>query len=358
MKIEYNKDLTRLNTFGMKVFCACYVEFDSVGELAEIYKDSSDNRFPHPFFHMGGGSNLLFTKDFPGTVFHSSIKFTNASSRSGQTSESSGSVFCEVGSGVLWDDFCGWCSQHGLWGPENLSGIPGEVGAAAVQNIGAYGVEAKDIIKEVKCFDVVTGEEKTLSVKDCRYGYRDSVFKDVAKGRYIVTSVLFGLSEEPAPRLEYGHVRNAVEEVVRSGPDRNLSPALVRKVILDIRHAKLPDPAVIGSAGSFFKNPVVPKSSYEFVENYAKGKYGKDYSVPHFDAGSGFIKIPAAWLIEQCGWKGYREGNVGVYEKQPLVIINATGNAVPGEILSLEKKITESVINTFGIELTPEVEHI
>lgn len=360
MKIEYDKDLTGMNTFGMKVRCACYVEFDSVEELSDIYRNTPENRFPQPFFHIGGGSNLLFTRDFPGTVFHSAINFIDAPSIAGQTLESSASISCEVGSGVLWDDFCAWCSDHGLWGPENLSGIPGEVGAAAVQNIGAYGVEAKDIIREVRCFDVVTGEMKTLAAKDCRYGYRDSVFKDTAKGRYVVTSVVFVLSGEPAPRLEYGHVRSAVEAAAGDStmPGMNLFPSLVREVILDIRRSKLPDPASIGSAGSFFKNPVVPKSSYDIVENYAKGKYGQDYSVPHFDAGSGFIKIPAAWLIEQCGWKGYREGNVGVYEKQPLVIINATGEASPDEIVALEYKIIISVQNLFGITLQPEVEHV
>lgn len=366
MKIEYNKDLTRLNTFGMKVSCACYVEFGSVGELSEIYKESEVRKFPQPFFHIGGGSNLLFTKDFSGTVFHSAIRFIRVCPRSGEQAgafpsgsvgEAAGSGCCEVeaGSGVLWDDFCSWCSDRGLWGPENLSGIPGEVGAAAVQNIGAYGVEVKDIVRKVRCFDVVTGEERWLSVKDCRYGYRDSVFKDTAKGRYVVTSVVFRLSENSGPRLDYGHVRKAVAEYAGTGP---LTPSQVRKTILEIRNSKLPDPAVVGSAGSFFKNPVVPKSSYDIVENYAKGKYGQDYAVPHFDAGSGFVKIPAAWLIEQCGWKGYREGNAGVYENQPLVIVNATGNATPDEILALERRITDSVRNLFGITLHPEVEHI
>ena len=361
MKIEYDKDLSRMNTFGMKVRCACYVEFDSVEELSDIYRNSPESRFPQPFFHIGGGSNLLFTRDFPGTVFHSAIKFIKTLSHPERSADSGVSeVEAEAGSGVRWDEFCSWCADRGLWGPENLSGIPGEVGAAAVQNIGAYGAEVKDIIKEVRCFDVVTGEERSLQATDCRYGYRDSVFKDTAKGRYIVTSVVFRLSEKVMPRLGYGHVRKAVEAVAGgcSESGDGLSPALVRKVILEIRDSKLPDPAAIGSAGSFFKNPVVPKSSYDIVENYAKDKYGQDYEVPHFDAGSGFIKIPAAWLIEQCGWKGYREGNVGVYDRQPLVIINATGQAAPEEIIALEYKIIISVQNLFGITLQPEVEHV
>ena len=370
MKIEYDKDLARMNTFGMKVSCACYVEFSSEDELSDIFRNMERYGFPQPFLHIGGGSNLLFTRDFPGTVFHSAIRFirrvdvrqddSGLKASSGAAGQP-GSVLVEAGSGVLWDDFCAWCAGEGLWGPENLSGIPGEAGAAAVQNIGAYGVEVKDMVREVRCFDVVTGEIRPLHVKDCRYGYRDSIFKDTAKGRYVVTSVVFALSSVPQPRLEYGHVRSAVEQALSSsgaGPEVSLCPSLVRNVILGIRGSKLPDPAVAGNAGSFFKNPVVPRSSYDIVENYAKSRYGADYEVPHFDAGSGFIKIPAAWLIEQCGWKGYREGNVGVYEKQPLVLVNVTGKASPDEVVALEHKIVMSVQNLFGITLHPEVEHV
>lgn len=370
MKIEYDKDLALMNTFGMKVSCACYVEFSSEDELSDIFRNMERYGFPQPFLHIGGGSNLLFTRDFPGTVFHSAIRFIRRvdvrQGDSGLKASSGaagrpGSVLVEAGSGVLWDDFCAWCAGEGLWGPENLSGIPGEAGAAAVQNIGAYGVEVKDMVREVRCFDVVTGEIRPLHVKDCRYGYRDSIFKDTAKGRYVVTSVVFALSSVPQPRLEYGHVRSAVEQALSSsgaGPEVSLCPSLVRNVILGIRGSKLPDPAVAGNAGSFFKNPVVPRSSYDIVENYAKSRYGADYEVPHFDAGSGFIKIPAAWLIEQCGWKGYREGNVGVYEKQPLVLVNVTGKASPDEVVALEHKIVMSVQNLFGITLHPEVEHV
>lgn len=348
-----------MNTFGMKVSCACFVEFSSEEELMEIFREGAEHGFPQPVLHIGSGSNLLFLGDFPGTVFHSAIRFIRPRGEAGcpETPVTQEEILVEAGSGVLWDDFCSWCAGHSLWGPENLSGIPGETGSAAVQNIGAYGVEAKDIIKEVRCLDVVTGEIRTLGLKDCRYGYRDSIFKDAAKGRYVVVSVVFRLSVRPRPRLEYGHVRSAVEAALEAA-DEGLTASLVRKIILDIRNSKLPDPARMGNAGSFFKNPVVPKSSYEVAENYARGKYGPDYQVPHFDAGSGFMKIPAAWLIEQCGWKGYREGNVGVYEKQPLVIVNLTGEATPDEVVSLERKIVDSVREKFGITLHPEVEHI
>lgn len=363
MDIRESYSLKKRNTFGMDVSCACYVEYCSVEELVEFFSSGRQHGLPLPFLHIGGGSNILFTGDFPGTVFHSGIRFISEIRPCGTTAHDadgpgSAAVLVEVGAGTLWDDFCAWCAERGLWGPENLSGIPGETGAAAVQNIGAYGVEFKDVVREVRCFDAVTCSIKTFRQQECKYGYRDSIFKQSAKGRYIVTSVVFGLSTEGGPRLEYGHVKSAVENALSESSQETLTPSLVRSVILGIRDSKLPDPRKTGSAGSFFKNPVVPKIFYEKVEHYAKSKYGQDYEVPHFDAGSGFVKIPAAWLIDQCGWKGYREGNVGVYEKQPLVLVNLTGKALPGEIVALEKKIAASVLNLFGIGLEPEVEHI
>ena len=343
----------------MNVSCACYIEYDSVEELADFFSSGRQFDLPRPFLHIGGGSNLLFTKDFPGTVFHSGIRFVSPLEGGGQADAyGAGEVMVEVGAGIRWDDFCGWCAERGLWGPENLSGIPGETGAAAVQNIGAYGTEFKDVVRKIRCFDVVTCSVKTFSRDECRYGYRDSIFKQAAKGRYIVTSVVLEVSRDAGPRLEYGHVKDAVEKALSENRQESPTPELVRSVILGIRNSKLPDPAEMGNAGSFFKNPVVPKVFYDKVEHYAKSKYGQDYEVPHFDAGSGFIKIPAAWLIEQCGWKGYTEGNVGVYAKQPLVLVNRTGAATPDEIIALEKKISDSVMNLFGIGLNPEVEHI
>lgn len=363
MHIEFNRNLKSQNTFGMDVSCDCYAEYDSAEDLAGFFSEGKQFELPQPFLHIGGGSNLLFTRDFPGTVFHSGIRFISV------LSDGSQSAAVEVGAGTPWDEFCGWCAENGLWGPENLSGIPGETGAAAVQNIGAYGVEFKDIASKIRCFDAVTSSVRIFKAGECDYGYRDSMFKKSAKGRYIVLSVIFELSREPKPRLGYGRVREAVAGALMSGADTEsgkaedvaagkLTPSEIRSVILSIRDSKLPDPSVTGSAGSFFKNPVVPKSSFDKVDNYAKSKYGADYVVPHFDAGSGFVKIPAAWLIEQCGWKGYAEGNVGVYEKQPLVIVNLTGKAVPDEIIALKDRITASVVNLFGIELVPEVEII
>ena len=370
-------DLRAWNTFGMKVSCACFVEYGTVEELEELWKmrhGMSPDGLPSPFLHIGRGSNLLFTKDFPGTVFHSDIRFISVLEGAGQQYQAGasaaetcadlaadGKMLVEAGAGVLWDDFCLWCAERGLWGPENLSGIPGEVGAAAVQNIGAYGVEAKDIIFQVKCFDCVTGHRVAFKASECGYGYRDSMFKDSAKGRYVVTSVVFTLSSVPVPRLDYGHVKEAVNsafETAGNDAEGSLSPMFVRNVILSIRNAKLPDPAVIGSAGSFFKNPVIPRSDYERIASVARIEHGTDYAVPHFDAGSGFIKVPAAWLLDQCGLKGLVAGNAGIYEKQPLVIVNLTGNASPSEILAVEAMAVKAVYEKFGVTLHPEVEHV
>lgn len=411
MDIRYNIDITDRNTFGMRVRAACVVEYDSISDLAEIRgllspdadrvgpvqdgdatgtQERPDRKLPAPVLHIGGGSNLLFTKDFPGTLLHSRIKFIRAAEAIGNDMDDSAAsqgsdfpghrdIMVEVGAGTTFDDFCAWAAEKGLWGVENLSHIPGETGAAAVQNIGAYGVEIKDVIDKVHCYDMVLGRTVSFNADECGYGYRDSLFKRDRKGRYIVTSVTFRLSAEPRPVLGYGHIRSAVESALRdrgaqagSAPAGSaiqdgreagnafpgLTPAIIRDVITGIRKEKLPEPAELGSAGSFFKNPVVPKSDYDRVASIAALYLGAGCKVPHFDMGSGFVKIPAAWLIEQCGWKGYREGNVGVYDRQPLVIINATGKAAPDEVISLEEKIVSSVRDRFGITLAPEVEHI
>lgn len=374
MTITYNQDITRRNTFRMKVSAACVVEYDSVDELAELYSGMTST-LPKPFLHIGAGSNLLFTRDFPGTLLHSCIRYMEVvethhhHEKPAAAGEDSDEVFVEAGAGVTLDDLCGWAAEKGLWGIENLSHIPGEVGAAAVQNVGAYGVEAKDVISHVNCFDTVLRRMVSFSADDCGYGYRDSLFKRDRKGRYIVTSVVFRMSTSPNPVLGYGHLKSAVEaaagfvcrpvEGLPENPGEEcVTPGLIRSVIINIRREKLPEPSELGSAGSFFKNPVVPKSAYDKVVSIAELALGEGCIVPYFDAGSGFVKIPAAWLIDQCGWKGFREGNVGVYERQPLVIVNATGEASPDEILALEAKIVKSVKDRFDIDLHPEVEHV
>ena len=402
VKTEYYKDLTKMNTFGMKVKARCFIEYDSVADLVDIEFEE----LARPVLHIGGGSNLLFTDDFKGTVLHSKIDFI-------EILDEGPEVLVSVGAGVVFDDFCAWAAKEGLWGVENLSYIPGEVGASAVQNIGAYGVEVKDVIRRVYCYDTVEEEFVSFGVEECEYGYRDSVFKDPeVKGRYIVTHVVFALSREPRPRLEYGHLKEAVSASLSGdpriepsvlthplagggmSPESNaetasrLTPMMVRKVIIKIRKEKLPEPSVVGSAGSFFKNPVISREHFERIEAAAKAEFGPDYKVPHYiietepspchpepspchpepsschperSEGSSpeqLIKIPAAWMIEQCGWKGRRSGGAAVWEKQPLVIVNYTGEAYPEEIVGLEKRIIASVKAKFGVELHPEVEHI
>ena len=366
LKKEYSKDLSKLNTFGMKVTARYFYEYDSLADLLDL----DFEELARPVKHIGGGSNLLFTRDFPGTLLHSAIRFTEV------LSESADEVLVSVGAGVVFDDFCAWAASKGLWGAENLSLIPGEVGASAVQNIGAYGVEVKDIIRTVYCYDTQEEEMARFEVSDCAYEYRDSFFKH-ADGRYIVTHVVFALQKGYSPKLEYGNIRAALglgdtpghaggdvmpgsssvmpgSSSVMPGSDRaSLTPQQVREAIIRIRREKLPEPGKVGSAGSFFKNPVVPRSTYEAV----CASVPAEVKVPHYEVGD-MIKIPAGWLIEQCGWKGKRSGNAGVWDKQALVLVNATGQALPEEIVRLENKIIVSVRERFGIELSPEVEHL
>ena len=385
IRTEYYKDLTKMNTFGMKVKARCFMEYDSVADLVDIEFEE----LARPVLHIGGGSNLLFTDDFKGTVLHSKINFIeilndnqstvepsscppdfskDSGSRSchfERSEESSTPVLVSVGAGVVFDDFCDWAAKEGLWGVENLSYIPGEVGASAVQNIGAYGVEVKDVIRTVYCYDTVEEEFVNFDVTECEYGYRDSIFKDPeVKGRFIVTHVVFALSRTPNPKLEYGNLKNALDchpERTSCHPERSegsLTPLQIRKAIIKIRKEKLPEPSLVGSAGSFFKNPVISAEHFAKIETAAKAEHGADYKVPHYDLPDGTVKVPAAWMIEQCGWKGRRSGGAAVWEKQPLVIVNYTGEAYPEEIIGLEKRIIASVKTKFGIELHPEVEHV
>ena len=364
IRTEYYKDLTKMNTFGMKVKARCFIEYDSVVDLVDI----EFGELARPVLHIGGGSNLLFTDDFKGTVLHSKIDFIEIldDCHPERSEGSSSPVLVSVGAGVVFDDFCAWAAKEGLWGVENLSYIPGEVGASAVQNIGAYGVEVKDVIHKVYCYDTVEEEFVSFGVEECEYGYRDSIFKDPeVKGRYIVTHVVFALSRTPQPRLDYGHLRDAVMassarhcEEGQSPDVAIFTPSLIRKVIIKIRKEKLPEPSVKGSAGSFFKNPVVPMEQFLKIEAAAKAEHGSDYKVPHYDLPDGMVKIPAAWMIEQCGWKGKRSGGAAVWDKQPLVIVNYTGEAYPEEIIGLERRIIASVKAKFGVDLHPEVEHI
>ncbi len=344
MKRIENYDLSNQNTFRMKVKAALYIEYDNVEELQSLDLKA----LPQPVFHMGAGSNLLFTKDFPGTVLHSNIKFIK------YVDMGLDEVLLTVGSGVVFDDLIANVAGNGLWGMENLSLIPGEVGAAAVQNIGAYGVEAKDVISGVVCLDTKDWTKTVFKVGECAYGYRDSRFKH-ERGRYIITSVLFRVTRKYSPKLDYGGVRAALE-----GRDlQALTPMDVRNAIIGIRNAKLPDPAQIGSAGSFFKNPVISREHFERIvaAECPPSATGKG-PVPHYDLPDGTVKVPAAWLIDQCGFRGKVLGGAQVYEKQPLVIVNASGSASPEDVLALENQIIAKVKEKYDIDLHPEVDHI
>ena len=344
MKRIENYDLSNQNTFRMKVKAALYIEYDNVEELQSLDLKA----LPQPVFHMGAGSNLLFTKDFPGTILHSNIKFIK------YVDMGLDEVLLTVGSGVVFDDLIANVAGNGLWGMENLSLIPGEVGAAAVQNIGAYGVEAKDVISGVVCLDTKDWTKTVFKVGECAYGYRDSRFKH-ERGRYIITSVLFRVTRKYSPKLDYGGVRAALE-----GRDlQALTPMDVRDAIIGIRNAKLPDPAQIGSAGSFFKNPVISREHFERIAaaECPPSATGKG-PVPHYDLPDGTVKVPAAWLIDQCGFRGKVLGGAQVYEKQPLVIVNASGSASPEDVLALENQIIAAVQERYEITLHPEVDHI
>lgn len=327
-------DLTRHNTFGIKARCRRFIEFGSVAELqAAVGSLTAGDR---PLLILGGGSNLLLTRDYDGTVLHSAI-------RGVETSGVEGGVLLRAGSGETWDGIVALCVERGWHGAENLSLIPGEVGASAVQNIGAYGVEAKDIIYKVEAVEIDTGRVVEFSNADCEYAYRQSRFKRDWRDKYVITHVTYRLSCEFVPRLDYGNIR---AELASRGIERPTA-AQLREVIIAIRNAKLPDPAVEGNAGSFFMNPVVTRGKYE--------QMAADYGdVPHYAVDDAHEKIPAGWLIERCGWKGRSLGRAGVHSRQALVLVNR-GGATGGEVLNLCEAIRADVMKRFGIDIHPEV---
>ena len=328
-------DLSARNTFGMKVHCRLYVEITAEADLPAL----DFAALPQPVFVMGGGSNLLFAGDWPGTILH--VAMTAAEACLG----GDGDVVVALGAGTVFDDFCERAAAEGLWGPENLSLIPGEVGASAVQNIGAYGIEAKDIIVSVHAWDLQERRFVDIPAADCAYGYRSSRFKTEWKGRYIITAVTFRLSRRPQPKLDYGGVRKALEG--RGVSSEALTPGLIRETIIGIRREKLPDPSELGSAGSFFKNPVISREHFARIVETARSEMGPEATVPHFEMGDE-IKVPAAWMIDRCGFKGQRLGGAQVYPRQPLVLVNATGSATPGEVLALRDRIIAAVAAKFG----------
>ena len=334
--ISHNYSLREHNTFGLEAKARQFIDYYSVEELVEILPALRDSG--EPILHIGGGSNLLFTRDFEGTILHSCIKFIEEVSRDDQE------VVVRVGSGVKWDDFCAEMARRNYYGSENLSYIPGEVGASAIQNIGAYGVEVETIIQQVETIEVLSGEPRVFDKSECEYGYRDSIFKNRLQGKYIVTAVVYRLSTVPVVHLDYGPLQQLrSHEGIPTAQE-------VRDAVIAIRQSKLPEPDELGSAGSFFKNPVVPVEVFrQIAASYT--------DVPHYVISEDEIKIPAAWLIDQCGWKGKRHGGAAVYEKQPLILIN-NDHATPADIMELASLIKQSVLEKFNIQLSPEVNYI
>lgn len=321
----------------MDVKASLFVEYTSVAELKSILSDKDYTA--GQWLHIGSGSNLLFTGDYAGTILHSAIRGYEV------VYEDEKEVMVRVGAGEVWDDFVAYTVKNGWYGAENLSLIPGEVGASAVQNIGAYGAEAKDLIVKVEVVEIPSGEEHTFSNEECRYAYRESIFKKELKGKQIVTYVAYRLGKMPVFNLEYGNVCGELE---KRGYEVTLEN--VRKTIIAVRQAKLPDPKVQGNAGSFFMNPMVPRAQYEALQQQYP-------DMPHYDVDEGKVKIPAAWMIDRCGWKGKQNGRAGVHAKQALVLVNC-GGATGDEVISLARQIQDSVSQRFGISISPEVNFI
>ena len=336
MTITQNSSLLNFNTFNIDVKTDFLIEYDSVADLQSVIQ--LDVVKSNRVLHVGSGSNLLFMRDFKGVILHSQIKSIDI------VAEDEHSVFVEIGSGVVWDDFVAYAVGNGWGGVENLSLIPGEVGASAVQNIGAYGVEVQDVIEKVRAVAVESGQVREFSNVECEYDYRESIFKKELKGKYIVTSIIFKLDKQPVFKLGYQHL----EEEVRKNGDLSLSN--IRQTIIAVRESKLPDPKIEGNAGSFFMNPVISK--HLFVE--LQSQYP---NIPHYFISETLEKVPAAWLIDQCGWKGKQIGNAGVHDKQALVLVNK-GGATGAEIVHLAEQIQLSVKTKFGIDLVPEVNYI
>ena len=330
MKDLRDYSLLAHNTFGIDAHCSRFLEYETAAEaqqVAEILRETS-----LPYLIIGGGSNLLLTRDFPGIVVHSAVKGWDIAG-------------CRMacGSGETWDDIVGVSLRNGLYGAENLSLIPGDVGASAVQNIGAYGAEAKDFIREVHAVDITTGRLCIIDRNDCQYGYRQSRFKQEWKNRFLITMVIYEFSKTFEPRLDYGNIRSELERQDIGTP----TAQQLRQLIIDIRQAKLPDPKVQGNAGSFFMNPVVSRQKYEELA----AQYP---TMPHYTVDSEHEKIPAGWMIDQCGWKGRSLGRAGVHDKQALVLVNR-GGATGQEIVDLCNAIRADVKERFGIDIHPEV---
>ena len=333
VRIFQNIDIAPRNSFGVHQVAAKIIEFDKGDELSDIFKQHITGEW----MVMGGGNNILFTRDIERTII------VPCDTTIEVIAEGSQSVDIRVGAGLEWDELVEWAVERNLWGLENLSLIPGKVGAAPVQNIGAYGTEAKECITTVEMYCPESDNFITLAAEHCGFGYRESVFKHTLKGRVIITAVTFRLSKSANPKLDYGDVCREVES--RGGATlRN-----IREAICSIRRTKLPDPTITGNAGSFFKNPIVERA-------VAEALLAEYPDMPHYPAADPEkVKLAAGWLIDKCGLKGYTEGNVGVHARQALVLINTTGEASGSEVITFAQMVQQRVAEKFGIAIDTEV---
>lgn len=338
MEIVKDYDLTKLNTFGVSAKAKFFAEITSEDDFKDLFLSLEFNSNKKLF--LGGGSNILFTKDFDGIVILNKLKGIELVE---QVQSGEDHVYIKAMAGEKWHDLVLSSVEQGFWGIENLSLIPGTTGAAPIQNIGAYGVELKDILESIEAFEIETGNKKIFLKEECKFGYRDSIFKNNLKGEYFILSVTLKLNKSKKLNTDYKTLESYLKEnniEIKSSKD-------VSNAICEIRRSKLPDPKVLGNAGSFFKNVFLEKEK-------AQSLLGVYPDMPVFEEGGNIVKIPTGWLIEQCGWKGKRVGNVGVHEKQALVLVNF-GGAKGEEILNLANQIIDSVFEKFGLKLTPEV---
>ena len=333
--VQSNVDLQPYNTLQVSAQAHRFANIQSVDELQDILRDLQPK--DQPVLVLGGGSNILFADDFDGTVLHVEIEGKEV------VKETDKHLWLEIGAGENWHETVRYCVERGWGGIENLSLIPGTVGAAPIQNIGAYGVELEEVFERLEAVQLETGDSCTFEKGDCQFGYRDSIFKNELKGQYVVTKVVLRLSKNPTINSSYGAIQSELE--TRGITEPGISD--ISDIVIDIRNGKLPNPQTLGNAGSFFKNPVVANELYQRIKESHPG-------APGYSMGAAETKVPAGWLIEEAGWKGKTVGNAGTYKQQALVIVNH-GGATGAEILALADKIQAAVLEKFGIELVPEV---
>jgi UDP-N-acetylmuramate dehydrogenase len=334
MKIQQNYSLKNYNTFGIAAIAKYFACFSSENELVELLRN--DLCKTEPLFILGGGSNILLTQDFEGLVLANTIKGMEV------LAEDNHSSTIEVGAGEVWHDFVLWSIDKNLSGIENLALIPGLVGASPMQNIGAYGLEVKDVITTVHFIEIGSGNSKILSNEDCNFGYRDSIFKHKLKEKVVITKVIFKLSKTPLNKTTYGAIEKELQHLNLAPSPKNIAEA-----VINIRNQKLPDPKVLGNSGSFFKNPIIETSQFENLKREFPEMVG--YTISETKT-----KIAAGWLIDNAGLKGYRKADAGVHKNQALVLVNY-GNATGLEIINLAKEIQEKIKDKYGISITPEV---